>query len=227
VSPLDDPIGASLRGAHAGLAIAAGLAARYPAEVSPFACLAEASGPALADLGRIVSPGEVVLVMSPDLPLVGGWQVLGGVEVIQMVCATRLEAPEPTSAPEPLGAGDVAEMLELVEATRPGPFGTRTIEMGRYVGFRSAGRLVAMGGERLRPPGYTEVSGICTDPGFRGRGLGEAVVRAIGAGIQRRGEAPFLHVMVGSPAEAAAVALYERLGFRERRRARLTIVQRS
>jgi predicted GNAT family acetyltransferase len=144
-----------------------------------------------------------------------------------MVCDTRLDAPEPARAPETLGPGDVPEMLALAEATRPGPFGVRTIEMGRYVGFRSGGRLVAMGGERLRPAGFSEVSAVCTDPASRGRGLAGAVVRALGSGIQRRGEAPFLHVMVGSPAEAAAVALYERLGFRERRRSRLAIVQRS
>ena len=227
MSALDDPVGESLRGPHAGLAIVAGLAARYPAEVSPFASLADASAAAFADLARIVSPGEGVLVMRPELPAAGGWKALPGPEVIQMLCGAPVEGPDPAGAPEALGARDVPEMLALAEATRPGPFAARTIEMGRYVGFRSAGRLVAMGGERLHPAGFTEVSAVCTDPGFRGRGLGEAIVRALAAGIQARGELPFLHVMVGSPAEAAAVALYQRLGFRERRRGRLVIVQRG
>ena len=224
---LDDPISASLRGAHAGLAVVAGRAARYPAQVSPFACLADASPAALADLAKIVPPGEPVAVMLPELPPGGGWELLLGLEVIQMVCETTLEPPEPARTPEALGPADVPEMLGLVEATQPGPFAARTIEMGRYAGFRSGGRLVAMGGERLRPPGFTEVSAICTDLALRGRGLGEAMVRALAAGIQGRGELPFLHVMVGSAAETAAVSLYRRLGFRERRRSRLAVVQRS
>ena len=223
MNALDDPVSASLRGAHAGLAIVSGRAARYPADVSPFACLADTSPAALADLAEIVSPGEAVGVMIPDLPLGSGWKLVLGLEVIQMVCETALEPPEPGRTPATLGAADVPEMLALVEATQPGPFGARTIEMGRYAGFRSGGRLVAMGGERLRPPGFTEVSAICTDAAFRGRGLGEAMVRALAAGIQGRGEVPFLHVMVDS----AAVPLYRRLGFRERRRNRLAVLQRS
>jgi ribosomal protein S18 acetylase RimI-like enzyme len=227
VNALDDPVSASLRGAHAGLAIVARRASRYPAEVVPFACLAEPGDAALADLAQIVSPGEIVALMNPDPAPGAGWKLLQVLELRQMVCDAAIQPPEPAHVPRSLGPEDVPEMLALVEATRPGPFGARTIEMGRYVGFRSGGRLVAMGGERLHPPGFTEVSAICTDAAFRGRGLGEAVVRALGAGIQRRGELPFLHVMVGSPAEATAVGLYQRLGFRERGRGRLAIVQRS
>jgi predicted GNAT family acetyltransferase len=166
-------------------------------------------------------------VWGADLPLGGAWKELGSLELIQMVCDASVEAPDPARAPQALGPRDVREMLELVEATRPGPFGHRTIEMGRYVGFRSAARLVAMGGERMRPPGFTEVSAICTDPGSRGRGLAESVLRELAHAIQLRSERPFLHVMAGSPAERTAVALYVRLGFRERRRGRLAILQRS
>ena len=98
--------------------------------------------------------------------------------------------------------------------------------MGRYVGFKDpAGRLLAMGGERMHPAGYTEVSGICTAPEARGQGLAEAIVRAVASGIQTRGEIPFLHVRIGSPTERTAVALYERVGFTERRRIALDVVQ--
>ena len=46
------------------------------------------------------------------------------------------------------------------------------------------------------------------------------------AEIQARGERPFLHVMAGSPSEASAVALYTRLGFQERKRASVVLLQR-
>src|SRR5580704_11855881 len=63
---------------------------------------------------------------------------------------------------------DVPEMLALTKLTNPGPFGTRTHEMGDYFGIRVAGTLAAMAGERLRLQGYTEVSAVCTHPDHLG-----------------------------------------------------------
>jgi predicted GNAT family acetyltransferase len=51
---------------------------------------------------------------------------------------------------------------------------------------------------------------VCTLPEYRGRGLGAALMRAVGARILADGEIPFLHCY---PTNASAVALYERLGF--------------
>jgi hypothetical protein len=75
-----------------------------------------------------------------------------------------------------LGAVDVPEMLDLVARTRPGPFEPETYRLGTYLGVRRAGWLVAMAGERLHPPGYTEISAVCTDPGVRGQGLASTPV---------------------------------------------------
>lgn len=224
--PLDDPVWGALGGAHARFALAAGRARRYPADVSPFAALAAADPAALADLREIVPEQGVVALggSAGALALGAGWRSLGAFEVLQMVC--EAEVAPPPRAPLELGPADVDEMAALVRATEPGPFAPRTIELGRYVGAREGGRLLAMAGERLRPPGYTEVSGVCTAPEARGRGLAEALVRAVAAGIQARGEVPFLHVRAGSPSEASATALYQRLGFRARRRVPLTLLQR-
>ena len=223
---LDNPVWESLRGGHARLAIRAELAARYPTEVGPLAGLAQHGDAALADLASLVEPGGIAALLAAEKPLGGsGLAEIDRLELIQMVCETRI-AParrEPTA----LTKDDVPEMLELTEATRPGPFGPRTIEMGRYVGFREGGRLVAMGGERMRPAGHTEVSAICTAPECRGRGLAEAIVRTLVADIQARGEVAFLHVWAGSPTEASAVGLYARLGFREHARPALAILQRG
>lgn len=113
-----------------------------------------------------------------------------------------------------LGSEDVPEMLDLAALTRPGPFWRRTHELGRYVGVHHDGRLVAMAGERLRPPGWTEISSVCTAPNFRGRGLAAQVVSTLANGIVDRGERPFLHVAADN---AGALALYQRLGFEVRR----------
>jgi predicted GNAT family acetyltransferase len=226
VHPLDDPVGRALAGPHAGLALRAGRAARYPAEVSPFAAVSALDPVAFEDLARLVPESGVVALVAPDRdPAAPHWRVVAVFELIQMVCERDIARPE--RAPAELGAADVDDMIALVAATEPGPFGSRTLEMGRYFGFREGGRLVAMAGERLHPPGYTEVSGVCTALEARGRGLAESVVREVAAGIQERGEIPFLHVRAGSPSESTAVALYERIGFRERRRAPLAILQRG
>ncbi|WP_278256083.1 GNAT family N-acetyltransferase [Nocardioides convexus] len=112
-----------------------------------------------------------------------------------------------------LGPADSAAMRALVERTKPGPFWERTHEMGRYVGVRDGDRLVAMAGERLRPPGATEISAVCTAPEARGRGLAAALVTDAAHAIAARGEQPFLHVAASN---TGAIALYERLGFRVR-----------
>jgi predicted GNAT family acetyltransferase len=105
---------------------------------------------------------------------------------------------------------DVPEILDLVERTKPGPFAKRTIEMGHYLGIRRDGRLIAMAGERLRLPGWTEISAVCTDPDFRGQGLAARLTMAVAAGILGRGELPFLHA---AATNTDAIRLYEGLGF--------------
>jgi ribosomal protein S18 acetylase RimI-like enzyme len=114
----------------------------------------------------------------------------------------------------PLGPADVPQMLALVQRTEPGPFLPRTVEMGTYLGIRRDGVLVAMAGERLHPPGWTEISAVCTDEAWRGQGLATRLVRAVGAGIRARGEVPFLHAVADN---TTAIRLYEQLGFRLRR----------
>ena len=77
-------------------------------------------------------------------------------------------------------------MLALAELTKPGPFGRRTHELGIYLGIRCRQKLAAMVGERLRVPGYTEISAVCTHPDYAGRGYASALI----AGLLRRIHAP-------------------------------------
>jgi ribosomal protein S18 acetylase RimI-like enzyme len=147
----------------------------------------------------------------PDPP--AGWSAGEAVAGVQLVARTLRTAADPEAVP--LGAADVPEMLDLVARTRPGPFLPRTVEMGRYVGIRRGGALVAMAGERLHPPGWTEISAVCTDAAYRGTGLATRLVRHVAAGIEARGDVPFLHA---AAANAPAIRLYEELGFVLRRR---------
>jgi predicted GNAT family acetyltransferase len=78
-----------------------------------------------------------------------------------------------------------------------------------------------MAGERLRPPGYTEISAVCTDDAWRGHGFASRLSRAVAASIMARGETPFLHAVATN---TSAIRLYESLGFTLRR---MTIFPRA
>ena len=116
------------------------------------------------------------------------------------------------------------EMLALATLTEPGPFLTRTHTMGHFRGVRIDGRLAAMAGERIRFPGYTEVSGVCTHPDFRGRGLARRLSAAVVAGIEARGDQAFLHAW---KTNQAAISLYEGLGFKIRADVNISILRRN
>lgn len=206
---LDRVVWASLTGAHARFAETSGRAARYRSEVAPFAAPADITDPAAwADLAELGGPGAELLVAAPGLTTPPGWGTEMMLPGVQMV-----DAGMPAIADEEairLGPADVPEILDLVERTKPGPFRPRTIELGTYLGIRREGALVAMAGERLHPPGFTEISAVCTDPAYRGQGLAARLMQAVAAGIRARGETPILHA---AGTNTGAIRLYEKLGF--------------
>ncbi|MFF7451539.1 MULTISPECIES: GNAT family N-acetyltransferase [unclassified Streptomyces] len=210
---LDSPALASLTGPHAHFAEWRGRIVRYPVDVSPWLAMpAEPDADDWADLAALAGPGGEVPLLGYRGEVPDGWEVTFQVDGVQLVDDGVPAAPAPEAVR--LGPADVPEMLDLVERTRPGPFLPRTVEMGTYLGIRRAGALVAMAGERLRPPGWTEISAVCTDPAFRGQGLGTRLILAVAHGIRERGETPFLHT---GAANTGAIRLYESLGFRLRR----------
>jgi ribosomal protein S18 acetylase RimI-like enzyme len=211
--PLDNPVLESLTGPHDRLALVQGRAARYLPEVSPFGALpAEPSAADWADAARLLAPGEMVMFPGIVAAPPPDWEVIGLGDGVQLV-ADGLEAT-PDAEAVTLGPADVPDILRLVERTKPGPFLARTIELGTYLGIRRDGELVAMAGERMRPPGWTEISAVCTDPAWRGHGFASRLTRAVAAGILARGDTPFLHAIA---ANVTAIRLYKELGFSHRR----------
>ncbi|MEV1047816.1 GNAT family N-acetyltransferase [Streptomyces sp. NPDC049916] len=210
---MDNPARSSLTGPHAHFAERRGRILRYPVDVSPWLALPDApDAQDWDDVASLAGPGVPVTLTAfreppPD------WEIVFHAEGVQLVDASVVAEPDPEAVR--LGPADVPEMLDLVARTRPGPFLPRTVEMGAYLGIRRNGALVAMAGERLHPPGWTEISGVCTDESVRGQGLASRLVLAVAHGIRERGETPFLHA-AGS--NTGAIRLYESLGFRLRRR---------
>lgn len=212
--PLDNPGYASLTGPHAGLSSALGRARAYAPEICQFSALPDDPTDAdWADLGTLAGPGGTAVLFALDTPPPAGWRQAFSMDGVQLVDRGMEARVDPEAVV--LGRLDVPEMLDLVARTQPGPFEPDTLAMGVYLGIRHEGALVAMAGERMHPPGYTEISAVCTDPAFRGRGLGARLVRAVASGIRARGETPFLHTTASN---TGAIRLYEALGFVERRR---------
>lgn len=207
--PLVNPVPAALTGPLRGFGDRRGRAVRFDPDVSPFAGLpAEPDEQDWADLAALAGPGETLVLTGPGAVPPGGWESVRPVECVQMD-GTGVEAVPDPDAVE-LQVCDRAEMRELVERTQPGPWAPRTAELGSYLGIRRDGALVAMAGERLRIPGRTEISAVCTDPSARGQGLAERLVRAVAAGIVARGDRPILH---GAASNEPALRLYRRMGF--------------
>ncbi len=220
---LDDPVYGALCGPHARLAQVRGRARRYPADVAPF--LALPSPPTAQDwrdAADLVAPGSYVAGRYSAAELPDGWREVQAFDLVQMV-EERVTGVDCSEAIQ-LGLADVPEMLELVAQTEPGPFLARTIELGDYFGIRRDGELVAMAGERFQLDGWTEISAVCTKHDFRGQGLASRLMGALIAGIKRRSQRVFLHVMSSN---TGAIRLYEELGFRIRQTATLTVVTRE
>jgi len=217
--PLDNPVWHALTGPQATVAEGGAHARRYHPAIAPFAALPdELSAAAWDELRSLVSPSDFVALPRANLAPPDGWDVFMRIPCVQMVATTTVDTTGMHGANGvaiiDLTVDDVPDMRALVDVTRPGPFLDRTIELGRYVGVRADdGQLVAMAGERMRLPGYVEMSAICTLPEHRGRGLATGLVIALLDHIRASGATPMLHAVADN---TAAIKLYEQLGFATR-----------
>ncbi len=214
--PLDNVVWHALRGPQSAFAESdpSGRAVRFTPEVSIFGAVEHVDHESWRAQAELVGPRGFAVLFRGDVgDAPPGWVEVLRAPGLQMVAGDL--APRPADfAPQRLGRDDVDEMLALTKLTEPGPFAARTIELGAYVGVRDADRLVAMAGERLRVPGFTEVSAVCTHPDARKRGLAAALTLHVAHAIRDRGDEAFLHVV---DTNENAIRLYEKLGFEIRR----------
>jgi len=213
-NPLDRPVWSSLSTCHGPLSQGGPKARRYADDVNLFGSAADDSPEALAALATLVQPGDQVFVLQvPEIRIPKGLCAVKTAIGVQMVLGQDSSASVDGEDVITLNDEDAADMLALATLTEPGPFLSRTHIMGCYLGVRIDGRLAAMAGERMRFDGYSEISGVCTHPDFRGHGLARRLSAAMADHIKKRGETPFLHAWKTND---AAITLYESLGFRHR-----------
>ncbi len=223
--PLDNVIWNALNTRQAEFAESCGQARRFMPEVSRLGGFAESTTKGYESLAGLLETGGTIRLFleMPHQPR-AGWSLVAGTTMPEMVYEgantlasrsryTRLHAHNWDPEIVELGAPDSPDMMELTALTKPGPFNKRTHELGTYLGIRREGKLVAMAGERLKVPGYTEVSAVCTHPEHTGHGYARILMSEVMQRIRSRGETPFLHVREDNE---RAIELYHRLGFSRR-----------
>jgi len=227
--PLDNVIWQALTTRQANFAESYLDARRFSSHVTSLGAFSEPTDRGYESLAGLLRTGDTVALFlkSPYQPR-PGWKLIADTPLLQMVCENHsvpvLSQRASSSAIVELKPADSPEMVELATLTKPGPFGARTHELGTYVGIRLQGKLVAMSGERLKVPGYTEVSAVCTHPEHTGKGYAGTLMREVMRRIRERGEVPFLHVRQDN---LRAIELYKRLGITERKVFFLAVVKKE
>jgi predicted GNAT family acetyltransferase len=226
--PLDNVIWQALTTRHCRFAEGSGQARRFIQEVGPLGAFFEESDQGYASLAELVAPGGTVgLFLDEPYAPRPGWSFVAGAPLLQMICENGVA---PTAKADPrveiteLGLHDSHEMIELTVMTKPGPFSTRTHELGTYIGIRIGKTLVAMAGERLKVPEHTEVSAVCTHPEHTGKGYAGLLTSEVMRRIRERGETPFLHVRQDN---VRAIEIYKRLGFRKRKLGHFAVLRKE
>lgn len=201
------------------------LAKRLDPDFGPFAAAMDRGDAARSALATLTHGTQELWLLGSDAdtPIVGA-------DLVRTATLAQMMATQVT--PDPRGPVDWIELTEadapdihaLSRLTRPGPLRQFTHRLGRFIGIRMDGQLVAMAGERMRLPGYTEVSGVCTHPDWRGRGYAGSLMRLVMRHIMDMGQTPFLHAYADHD---KTIALYRTLGFDVRAQMPMMIIKRD
>lgn len=220
---LDDVVWSALSTRQASFAVGGDLARRFDPNVAPFAAARDTDKESLAALSDLVGANDSLLaVRRATITLPDSLSATSSTTGVQMLRRREGECKAIDTEISQLKEDDIGNMLALAELTKPGPFKARTFELGEFWAVKVDGRLAAMAGERLKLPGFTEVSGVCTHPDFQGRGYAAALSTFVADRIARRGETPFLHAYANNE---GAIRLYERLGFEIRCQMNVAVIE--
>lgn len=214
MNALDNPIWTALTTRHAHLSEGDELAKRYLPTYTTLAGMQTDSQASFNSLLKATESGHrtvgICSAAAPDIPTF--WRCAAQFAVSQMVCNELKECRNLEM--HTLTDTDVPEMRDLVILTQPGPFAEKTIEFGTFLAIKEEGRIAAMAGQRMKLPGYHEVTAVCTHPDFQGRGYARSLVYAISKLIAESGDTPILHVRSDN---VAAIKSYTSVGFETRR----------
>jgi len=220
---LDNVVWHSLIGPQARFASGLGRARRFARGFSPLLAFEDPDQPDFDAIAPFCAADERFYCDGWSGPPPVGWQIEFESTMFKMVWEGPASVPDEAPDATPLTAAHASQAVELARSTKPGPFDLRTIELGEYFAYFDGPRLIAMAGERLQVGRLREISGVCTHPDHRGRGLAQRLMTKLLHRQLQRGQLPFLHVVRENQ---VARAIYQRMGFRDQRESAVRIVTR-
>jgi ribosomal protein S18 acetylase RimI-like enzyme len=204
---LDNPAWAALNSLHSEFAEGTNQAKRYRPDIAPFV----ACDGSLTDIDPFIKNGDTFFMIG-DLPVLPhNWEIAHEIPCGQMVYTGPLQEGDPVLL---LDESDKTDMFNLINSLQPGLYKPDTRLMGNYYGIKQNGKPVAMAGERIRMPGYTELSAICTNTDYAGRGYAQQLIKHLCNTHINEGIVSYLHVALSNE---RAVRLYKHMGFEQRR----------
>jgi GNAT superfamily N-acetyltransferase len=222
---LDNPVWNALISANSHLGSGSERVKFFHPEVSPFASPRENSAESLQELYRLYTADSPVFLWADDLLTIPGeWQVMHCIKGLQMVYDQPTVKEYDKSGIVPLAEKDIPEMIALTRLTKPGPFGTRTIEFGNYEGIFENGKLAAMTGQRFHCFDHIEISAVCTHPDHLGKGYAKQLLQSQLTQIRAGSGKPYLHVRDDNE---RAINVYEALGFFVRKQVYFYVIRKS
>jgi len=222
---LDNPIWNALITGNKKFAYGSEGAKCMERDMGIFAGLKNNSKKDLDELYIVVPEKSLVVLFTPEeITLSSSWNIKLKKELLQMVYQQQGLPLMDDNERIPLQDKHIPAMLDLTAKTNPGPFLSRTIELGNYEGIFNRNNLIAMAGQRLQPDPYTEISAVCTHPDYTGKGYSAKLVCSQISKITAAGHIPFLHVY---PDNTAACKLYEKLGFHTRKKMVVYVLEKE
>ncbi|MEM6637361.1 MAG: GNAT family N-acetyltransferase [Pseudomonadota bacterium] len=211
VELLRDPVGAAFQSGWRQWAQTHGAVQSLPEFMGHFASLSDHAPDAGKDLAEVIAvrKAPVLFLQQDDIHVPPEVCCLQRSSGVQMVLHAP-QSPVKFAGICQLGPRDAEAMLRLARVCKPGPFEIGTHLLGKFIGLREGGRLIAMAGQRMRLPGWIEISAVSVHPDYQRRGLGARVIRAMVDLICREGDTPFLHTYAHNK---GAISLYQSLGF--------------
>ena len=221
---LDNIFWHALSGDQHRFALGSNQARRFAPGFPAILAFPDPERPRLDALNAVCARGEAFYVDGWSGPPPAGWQIDAERTMDKMIWTASKALPVAEPDAVRLSAEHLPQMLALIDLTRPGPFGPRSLELGDYFGLFERGALVAMAGERAHHGPLREISAVATHPDCQGRGLARELMSHLMHRQLQRGETPFLHVMSDN---AAARSAYLRLGFEDHRTSVVRVISRQ
>jgi len=210
----DNLVWNALHSVHWHFAMRNGPAVRYPADVVPYAAMADANHSDLSSLAELLSPGERVYLVGAQPAATNILDVGPPLNCFQMLFPSNAAKDATAAASDILivrmAPEDAPDMVALADLAFPGFFRARTNRMGTYYGIRINNELVAMAGERLAVPGFREISAVVTHPEHVGKRYATLLMNRLLHDHAAAGLKSFLHV---NEQNSRAIAIYRRMGF--------------